>query len=183
MSFLNYYVIYKGVKEKMNSPYDGDFKVTQTQHSQHDGLDIVGIDSKEIHATISGAVQYAGWQNPNDHSEGFGQYVCIRGIDGYFYYYGHLSEIKVKTGQSVKITDVIGIEGFTGYTEPKGVNGSHCHYCIRKNFAIGNALSTPLLSGIPNALGIYNDGHKPKANAKEEIIITLGGKKYKIMEV
>ena len=178
MSFLNSYDIYKGVKEKMNSPYDGDFKVTQIQHSQHDGLDIVGLDSKEIHATISGAVQYAGWENPNDHLQGFGQYVCIRGIDGYFYYYGHMSEIKVKTGQTVKITDVIGIEGSTGHS-----TGSHCHYCIRKNFAKGNELSTPLLSGIPNALGIYNDGHKPKANAKEEIIITLGGKKYKITEV
>ena len=78
----------------MNSPYMGKFQVTQVQHSQHDGLDLVGIDSKEIHATVNGTVVYAGWENANDHSQGFGQYICIQGCDGRFYYYGHLSEIK-----------------------------------------------------------------------------------------
>ena len=97
----------------MNSPYMGKFQVTQTQHSQHDGLDLVGIDSKEIHATVNGTVVYAGWENSNDHSQGFGQYVCIHGSDGRFYYYGHLSVINVKYGQAVKCTDVIGIEGNT----------------------------------------------------------------------
>lgn len=32
----------------MNSPYMGKFKVTNTQTAEHDGLDLVGIDSKEI---------------------------------------------------------------------------------------------------------------------------------------
>ena len=101
----------------MNSPYMGKFQVTQVQHSQHDGLDLVGIDSKEIHATVNGTVVYAGWENANDHSQGFGQYICIQGCDGRFYYYGHLSEIKVKYGQAVRCTDVIGIEGNTGNSE------------------------------------------------------------------
>ena len=36
----------------MNSPYEGKFKITQTfKGATHDGLDLVGIDSKEIHAT------------------------------------------------------------------------------------------------------------------------------------
>lgn len=160
----------------MNSPYNGDFKVTQTQHSNHDGLDLVGIASKEIHATISGIVQYSGWENSQNTKQGFGQYVCIKGSDGYYYYYGHLSERRVQTGDKVKICDIIGIEGNTGNS-----TGPHCHYCIRQQFAKGNVLSTPLMSGIPNALGVYNDGYKP--SAKESVIITLGGKNYRIMEV
>ena len=71
----------------MNSPYNGKFRVSQIQHANHDGLDLVGIDSKEIHATISGIVVYAGWENPANHSQGFGQYVCIRGTDNRYYYF------------------------------------------------------------------------------------------------
>lgn len=149
----------------MNSPYMGKFQVTQTQHSQHDGLDLVGIDSKEIHATVNGTVVYAGWENSNDHSQGFGQYVCIHGSDGRFYYYGHLSVINVKYGQAVKCTDVIGIEGHTGYTIPDGPGGSHCHYCCRKAHARGNAFDISALSGIPNALGTYDDGYRPVTSA------------------
>ena len=140
----------------MNSPYMGKFEVTQTQHSQHDGLDLVGIDSKEIHSTVSGTVHFAGWENPNDHSQGFGQYVCIKAADGRFYYFGHLSVINVKYGQAVRCTDVIGIEGSTGHS-----TGTHCHYCCRPQFAKGNVLDISAISGIPNALGTYDDGYRP----------------------
>lgn len=89
----------------MNSPYNGNFKVTQEyKGASHDGLDLVGIDSKEIHSTVNGVVEFAGWENSNNHSQGFGQYVKI--IDnktGYGFYFGHLSTIKVKVGQSVKL--------------------------------------------------------------------------------
>lgn len=160
----------------MNSPYMGKFRVTQEFKATHDGLDLVGIDSKEIHATVTGTVHYAGWENSADHSQGFGQYVCIKGSDGHYYYYGHLSEIKVRSGDSVKITDVIGVEGSTGLS-----TGSHCHYCIRPQFCKGNALNVSLISGIPNTLGTYDDGYRQPAKA--ETTFTLNGKKYKIMEV
>ena len=155
----------------MNAPYNGDFQVTQQfKGADHDGLDLVGIDSKEIHATVTGTVRYAGWQNSKNHKEGFGQYVCIRSDeDGYYYYYGHLSELKVKTGDKVKVTDVIGIEGYTGYTIPDGPGGSHCHYCVRKTYAKGNNfLDVCAISGIPNELGIYNDGASAKQEPKNE---------------
>ena len=48
----------------MNSPYIGKFRVTQEyKGSAHDGFDLVGIDSKEIHSTATGKVVYAGWEN------------------------------------------------------------------------------------------------------------------------
>lgn len=161
----------------MNSPYMGKFKVTQIQHSSHDGFDLVGLDSKEIHATVSGVVHYAGWENPANTKQGFGQYVCIKSADGKYYYYGHLSQIKVHTGDKVKVTDVIGIEGYTGHTIPEGAGGSHCHYCCRPKFSVGNAYNISQLSGIPNALGTYDDGYRPgtapKPAEKKSIKITV----------
>ena len=153
----------------MNSPYNGNFKFTQEyKGSTHDGLDLVGIDSKEIHSTVNGVVEFAGWENSNNHSQGFGQYVKI--IDnktGYGFYFGHLSTIKVKVGQSVKITDVIGIEGNTGNS-----TGSHCHYCIRKN-GKGTHIDVSNYSGIPNKLGTYNDGYITNSSTTKTDTIEL----------
>lgn len=166
----------------MNSPYYKRFEVTQEyKGAAHDGLDLVGIDSKEIHSTVNGYVFYAGWENPNNRLQGFGLYVCIKGNDGKFYYFGHMSELKCSTGDTVKITDVIGIEGSTGNS-----TGSHCHYCIRPNFARGNAYNVSLISGIPNKLGVYDDGYRlpaqttiTKATSKTITVeIELDGKTY-----
>lgn len=149
----------------MNSPYMGDFQVTQKfKGADHDGLDLVGLHDKEVHSTVNGTVRYAGWENSKNHAQGFGQYVCVRSDDdGYYYYFGHLSELKVKTGDKVKITDVVGIEGDTGYSF-----GSHCHYCVRKNYSKGNFLDVCEISGIPNKLGTYNDGYLDKISGKKE---------------
>lgn len=149
----------------MNSPYMGKFQVTQQfKGADHDGLDLVGLHDKEVHATVTGTVRYAGWENSKNHKQGFGQYVCIKSDkDGYYYYYGHMSELKVSTGDKVKVTDVIGIEGDTGYSF-----GSHCHYCVRKNYAKGNFLDVCEISGIPNKLGTYDDGYLDKVSGKKE---------------
>lgn len=46
----------------MNSPYNGKFRVSQQfKGSAHDGLDLVGVDSKEVHSTVNGIVEKAGW--------------------------------------------------------------------------------------------------------------------------
>ena len=150
----------------MNSPYMGRFKVSQAyKGAAHDGLDLVGIDSKEIHATATGKVVFAGWENPSNHSQGFGQYVVIL-ADGRYYIYGHLSEIRVSVGQQVRCTDVVGIEGYTGHVIPSGPGGSHCHYCVRTSMSPGTALDVCAISGIPNdEWGIYDDGYRPQAQA------------------
>ena len=147
----------------MNSPYMGKFRISQEYKKGHTGLDLVGIDSKEIHSTVNGVVDFAGWENNNNHNQGFGQYVRIKdNVTGHEYYYGHLSEIRVKVGQAVKITDVVGIEGSTGYS-----TGSHCHYEIRKAPGVKYAGSVNVseVSGIPNNVGgTYDDGYRPGAS-------------------
>lgn len=142
----------------MNSPYMGDFRVSQIYKGKdHDGLDLVGVDSKEIHSTVNGKVIFAGWENSANHSQGFGQYVKIQKANSNdFYYYGHLSEIRVKQGDIVKITDVIGVEGSTGHS-----TGSHCHYCVRRFGIKGEHKDINTISGIPNKIGVYNDGYIP----------------------
>lgn len=149
----------------MNSPYEGKFQITQKfKGAAHDGLDLVGIDSKCIHATASGQIVFAGWENPNNHYQGFGQYVVIKAADGKMYHYGHLSEIRCNVGDTVKITDVIGIEGSTGLS-----TGSHCHYCIRTSMSPGTFLDVCALSGIPNVEGgPYDDGYRPGVNAQQK---------------
>ncbi|MBQ9354749.1 MAG: peptidoglycan DD-metalloendopeptidase family protein [Clostridia bacterium] len=139
----------------MNSPYMGKFRVSQQFKSTHDGLDLVGIDSKEIHSTINGIVERAGWENPANQKQGFGLYVRIK-KDGTNerYYFGHLSKVNVKVGDHVKITQVIGIEGSTGKS-----TGSHCHYCCRNNASKAEVRNICTISGIPNKLGTYDDGY------------------------
>ena len=159
----------------MNSPYNGKFEVTQIQSAAHDGLDLVGIDSKVIHSTVNGTVQYAGYENNDNKQQGFGLYVCIKSSDGKYFYYGHMSEVKVKTGQIVTIGSVLGTEGSTGYS-----TGSHCHYCCRPNFCIGNALNISDISGIPNKTGVYDDGHRPiddAATIQHRIDVYIDGQK------
>lgn len=144
----------------MNSPYNGDFIVTQRYtHGVHDGLDLVGITHKEIHAVTAGTVIYSGWENVNNKLQGFGQYVAVKSGNN-VWYYGHMSEIKAKLGQAVKIGDVLGIEGTTGHS-----TGNHCHICVRVNGIKGNDLDVSAILGIPNALNNtsnpYNDGFEP----------------------
>ena len=138
----------------MLSPYKGKFRVSQQyKGSAHDGLDIVGIDSKNVYSTINGIVEHAGWENSLNHKQGFGLYVRIKqngSVDKY--YFGHLSSINVKKGQVVKCGDLIGIEGSTGYS-----TGSHVHYCVRGNGSKKEIKDISIISGIPNAIGIYND--------------------------
>lgn len=155
----------------MNAPYQGRFRVSQTYHSAHHGLDLVGIDSKEIHSTVAGKVIRAGWENDADHSKGFGLRVVIRkdGTNEY-YYFGHLSEIRVKQGQAVRVTDVIGIEGSTGYS-----TGSHCHYEMRLNDDRAQYRDISAISGIPNKTGTFDDGYRPE---EKRVVLTIGGATY-----
>lgn len=135
----------------MLSPFKYSFKVTQIKHQSHDGLDIVGIFSKNVYSTTDGVVEVASWENPKNKKQGFGLYVRIRDKDGYCFYFGHLSAVKVKVGQIVKVGDLIGIEGNTGYSF-----GSHVHYCIRKNANKSLVCDVSAISGIPNKIGTYN---------------------------
>ena len=158
----------------MVAPYQGVFKVTQIQSSQHDGLDLVGVSSKNIYSTIAGTVVRAGWENPSDHTQGFGQRVVIRktGTTDY-YYFGHLSSYSVSVNQSVTVGQKIGVEGNTGHS-----TGSHLHYCARRDDDRNKPLWMPSISGIPNEVGTYDTQDPPDPENWSGIFLVtiLGGK-------
>lgn len=154
----------------MNSPYKGKFKVTQQfKGIKHDGLDLVGLDSKEIYSTVDGTVEVAGWENRLNTKQGFGLYVRIKqNGTADRYYFGHLSKINVKVGQAVKKGDIIGTEGNTGRS-----TGSHCHYCVRSCCLKTQCKDICKISGIENKLGIFCDNSKEKIQSATKTVSEL----------
>lgn len=152
------------------SPYKGKFRVSQEfKGTAHQGLDLVGVDSKEIYATVDGVVQVSGNNDPN----GFGIYVRILGDDGNLYYYGHMSSTVVKVGDRVKCGEKISIEGSSGKS-----TGSHCHYEVRKTLNKSSYLDVCEISGIPNQIGTYSDNsykaEKGVVQSKKTLTINAG---------
>jgi murein DD-endopeptidase MepM/ murein hydrolase activator NlpD len=88
--------------------------------AMHTGIDFRGEYGEPIHATAAGTVTSAGW------SGGYGQMVEIDHGNGLATRYGHLSEIDVKVGQSIRIGQVVGRLGSTGRS-----TGPHLHYETR----------------------------------------------------
>lgn len=162
-------IVVKEPKEIV-SPYKGKFRVSQEfKGTAHQGLDLVGVDSKEIYATVDGVVQVSGNNDPN----GFGIYVRILGDDGNLYYYGHMSSTVVKVGDRVKCGEKISIEGSSGKS-----TGSHCHYEIRKTLNKSSYLDVCEISGIPNRIGTYMDSsykaEKVTTQPKRTLTINAG---------
>jgi murein DD-endopeptidase MepM/ murein hydrolase activator NlpD len=88
--------------------------------AMHTGIDFRGNTGEAVHATASGVVTAAGW------SGGYGRMVEIEHANGVSTRYGHLSEIDVKVGQTIKLGQVIGRLGSTGRS-----TGPHLHYETR----------------------------------------------------
>lgn len=131
-------------------PFNGNYTVTQEFKgpSVHDGLDLVALVDKSVHCVVEGTVVYAGWENPSNHAQGFGQYVAVRTAGNNIWYYGHLSSISVGLGAKVSTGHVLGIMGNTGHS-----TGPHLHICVRPNGVKANALNVANILGIKNCLG------------------------------
>jgi murein DD-endopeptidase MepM/ murein hydrolase activator NlpD len=88
----------------------------------HRGLDIAGRLGTPVVASAAGVVAFAG----ND--RGLGKSVYIRHDYGVVTKYGHLSDIAVKAGESVKRGQKLGTMGSTGRS-----TGPHLHYQVEVN--------------------------------------------------
>ncbi len=88
--------------------------------AMHTGLDFRAAMGDPVRATANGKVASAGWAG------GYGRMVEIDHGNGLSTRYGHLSEIGVKVGDSIKIGQVIGAVGSTGRS-----TGPHLHYETR----------------------------------------------------
>jgi murein DD-endopeptidase MepM/ murein hydrolase activator NlpD len=88
----------------------------------HNGQDFEVPYGTEVYATGDGSVIESGWN-----SGGFGNCIVIDHGYGLQTVYGHLSDIKVITGQNVKRGDLIGISGSSGLS-----SGPHLHYQVEQ---------------------------------------------------
>jgi len=86
----------------------------------HLGIDFGAPIGTPVLASASGTVVSAGWDG------GFGRMVRIRHAGGVTTSYAHLSRIRVRTGQMVAQSDVIGHVGSTGLS-----TGPHLDYRVQ----------------------------------------------------
>ena len=116
----------------------------------HAGYDLVGIGSHNVTAAVSGKVAVSRIiTDKSNRTWEWGNYVCIRGDDGRYYYYCHLAARAVSKGEAVRAGDVLGVMGSTGYAF-----GAHLHFEVRE--ADGRTTVNPeAVLGIPNRAGVY----------------------------
>lgn len=119
----------------------------------HNGLDIVGDDSKDILCPVAGTVKSSTIiTNKSDSTWEWGNYVRVDDKDGNRLFFCHMDSRAVKVGQTVKPGDKLGVMGNTGYSF-----GAHTHFEVRK--PDGKTTSNPAAYlGIPNAKGTYTEG-------------------------
>ena len=86
----------------------------------HEGIDLRAAVGTRVYASKAGRVIFAGRKG------GYGKIVGIEHEGNFSTWYGHLSRIRVKVGQTVSQGKVIGLSGNTGIS-----TGPHLHFEIR----------------------------------------------------
>ncbi len=110
------------LKGKINSNFGYRKDPFKSRSGFHSGLDIDANYGQHVVATANGVVTKASWHT------NYGKTVIVKHKDNYETLYGHLSKLKVKEGQEVKVGDVIGKAGSTGRS-----TGTHLHYEVIKD--------------------------------------------------
>lgn len=117
-------------------PYEGKIRVTKLYGTpppkgftyaagKHSGMDLVGVNNKNVRAIAAGTVIRSGYD-----PSGWGNYVVVKQSDGYSCIYAHLNKRNVAVDEKVQAGQVLGVEGNTG-----NVTGSHLHLELRKVYA------------------------------------------------
>ena len=86
----------------------------------HAGIDLVAPWGTPVLSVKEGTVAHAGWKG------GYGKLVIINHPNGMSSYYGHLTEMFVKEGDTVTEGQLVGKVGATG-----DVTGPHLHFELR----------------------------------------------------
>lgn len=89
----------------------------------HPGMDFSSPEGTEIYATGDGVIERA-----DNLATGYGNHVVIEHGYGYQTLYGHMSKMKVVSGQKIKRGQIIGYVGNTGLS-----TAPHVHYEVIKN--------------------------------------------------
>lgn len=135
--------------------FSGRIQVTSSYQSiarpDHNGIDIKGLDSPRVYATVSGRVRYARMfpREAGGRTWEWGNFVWIEGDDGYNHIFAHMQDTpRVKEGSYIEAGTWLGVMGNTGYSF-----GVHTHYEVRK--PSGETVDPAPFTGIQNAPGVY----------------------------
>ncbi len=91
----------------------------------HNGVDFKASLGTPVHAVLSGVVLGTGDTDLTCPRASFGRWILIKNDDGLAEIFGHLSLIKVTSGQRVSTGDIIAYSGNTGYS-----TGPHLHISV-----------------------------------------------------
>lgn len=99
-------------------------EVSQIHPKPHTGVDIGLLEGTPLHsignAVVERVVDYG--------SDNIGKGVILRLVDGKEAVYGHMSDIKVKAGQTLREGQIIGYSGNTGHS-----TGPHLHFGLKEH--------------------------------------------------
>lgn len=139
---------FKCNKVRLTSPF-GD-RVLNGIKQNHTGYDLVGVGSHDVCAAVGGKVIHSRIiTDKNNATWQWGNYVCIKGNDGLYYYYCHMKSRAVTAGQIVNAGDKLGVMGNTGYSF-----GAHLHFEVRSSDG-KTKINPETILEIPNKTGTY----------------------------
>lgn len=99
-------------------------EVNNIHPQPHTGIDLAFPEGSPLYTVTNAVVERV----VNYGTENIGKGVILRLADGREVIYGHLSEVKVKVGQSLTEGQLIGMSGNTGHS-----TGPHLHLGLKEN--------------------------------------------------
>jgi len=106
----------------VSSPFGSRTDPISNTKATHNGVDLAADFGDEIMASLSGGVEFAGYD------ASYGYYVIIKHSESLKTVYAHCSSLKVKTGDFVKAGQIIALVGSTGRS-----TGPHLHFEVILN--------------------------------------------------
>ena len=97
----------------------------------HSGIDLRAAIGTPIKAALSGIVVGTGDTDSVCYRASYGKWIMVNHRNGLSTIYGHLSLIKVATGEEVNTADIIGYTGRSGYA-----TGPHLHFTVAATEAV-----------------------------------------------
>ena len=152
---------------KLTSAYGN--RVLNGKNDFHHGYDLVGVGSTDVTAAVGGKVAVSRIiTDKSNRTWEWGNYVCVHGDDGRYYYYCHLALRTVNKGDTVKVGDKLGVMGNTGYSF-----GAHLHFEVREKD--GKTTVCPYeIIGIKNEVGTYIIPTKTQLEHDLDVLVKNG---------
>ena len=158
---------FKASSVKLTSGYGSRILGGKTDF--HGGYDLVGVGSTDVTAAVGGKVAVSRMVTDKSNlTWQWGNYVCILGDDGRYYYYCHLASRAVNKGDTVKAGDKLGVMGSTGYSF-----GAHLHFEVREKNG-RTTVNPETILGIPNKVGTYTLPAKSQLERDLDVLVARG---------